>query len=139
MYCTFLSRSHKLSSLHDHRSAIILAVSICNSNQAIFLQPPFPKTLKADDKIFIVCLQWSHLGQMLSYFTRWSVQKDNFAFNMQPLPIYIFCQIMLLFWGGAVRYKLAQNGCGINRYLGSLIPAQTCFVFLLWKILITFL
>lgn len=51
----------------------------------------------ADDEIFIVCLQWSHLGQMLSYFTRWSVQKDNLAFNMQPLPIYIFCQIMLLF------------------------------------------
>lgn len=79
MYCTFQSCSHKLSSLHHHRSAIILAVSMWNSNQVIFLQPPFPKTLKADDEIFIVCLQWSQLGQMLSYFTRWLVQKDNFC------------------------------------------------------------
>lgn len=99
MYCTFQSRSHKLSSLHHHRSAIILAVSMCNSNQVIFLQPPFPKALKADDEIFIVCLQWSQLGQMLSYFTRWAVQKRKFAFNMQPLPIYIFCEIICYFFG----------------------------------------
>ena len=110
-----------------------------NSNQVIFLQPPFPKTKRQMMKFSLSAYNGHNWVKCYPTLPDGRCKKIIFAFNMQPLPIYIFCQIMLLFWGGTVRYKLAQNGCGINRYLGSLIPAQTCFVFLLWKILITFL